>query len=141
MLFHSFPRDHPSLKRQTLLTNVDDATYHKGHTAPCPTTFDRIIQIICFAIFLGWLRFLFFLIFLIAIVLILIPLALLCEHETGRLIYYPFAAWCARKFFFPFGATCLGVDRIRRRGAPDPRARCFADNHVSMLDGPCVYAG
>jgi 1-acyl-sn-glycerol-3-phosphate acyltransferase len=141
MFFHSFPPEDPTLKNQTELTDIDDDTYHKGYTAHSSTTADRIIQIIFFLVFFGWLRFILFLISAITMFIVLIPLALLCDSETGRLLYYPFAAWYGRHFFFPFGAACLGIYRIRWHGVRDARARCLVYNHVSLLDGPFVYTG
>jgi hypothetical protein len=141
MWSHSFPPSDPSLQYQTQLTDIDDATYQKGYTPSCPTVFDRVIQVVFFLIFFGWLRLLLFLISTFTMVLVLIPLALLCNCEIGRRLYYPFAAWYARHFFFPFGAACLSIYKIRWHGAPDPRARCLVYNHVCLMDGPIIYAG
>jgi 1-acyl-sn-glycerol-3-phosphate acyltransferase len=73
--------------------------------------------------------------------LVLIPLALLYDHEAIRRFYSPFVSWYARKLFLPFTVVCLGVYRIRWHGRPDPRARCFVYNHVSLFDGAFVYVG
>jgi 1-acyl-sn-glycerol-3-phosphate acyltransferase len=139
MLFHRFPRCSPSLKSQTEPTNIDDATYHEGYTAPRSTIFDRVIQVIFFFLFFGWFRCLLFIFIMTFFMFSIIPLATFCDYETIRLLYLPIAVWISRHIVLPVVRFCLGVYKVRIHGKPDPAARCRIYNHVTLLDGPIVY--
>jgi 1-acyl-sn-glycerol-3-phosphate acyltransferase len=140
-MFHRFPREDPSLKFQTQLTDLDDATYRAGYTCHDATTQDRLIQIAFFVLFLGWARLPLCILSTLVLFVVAIPLAAAPDAGLIRRFYLPFAVFFARRVWAPIFLACLGLFRVKFRGKVDPGARCFIFNHTSLFDGPLLFHG
>jgi 1-acyl-sn-glycerol-3-phosphate acyltransferase len=133
-----FPREDESLKNQTELSPIDDATYHSLYAYKQPSVLDRIIQVVLFIVFFGWLRVIILFVSVLIFLVLLSPIAILCYHDYLGGLVLPTEIFICQIFIRIVG-FCVGVYHIKVTGEPDPDTRCFVYNHVSLMDGPLLF--
>ena len=137
-MFQTFPKENIYLKNQTELSQISDEEFKMAYSEPKFTVKQRILQVIMFILGLGWFRLFLYLIINILYFIIVTPCHAFCHIPILRSFFLEYSLWVSQHYIrltlFAFGVYWIQFD-----GKPNPKARAYLYNHISILDGPLIF--